>query len=111
MTDGGIYHLYPIGGMVRGADEFGETLKNIYLSTPPNGSFVDTWYEDDGSGRQKWILQFAGNEGETGNPIYYMMVSGGVEGDGRYLSVRSDGEFELVRGSLLTDFEKLVFGR
>jgi len=63
-----------------------------YLSTNDEGHNVDLWKEDDRSGRQRWIITPAGNDGD-----YHIKVSGGVhkgwfdKTTRTYLSVTSDG--------------------
>jgi len=57
-----------------------------FLSASDDGSKVDLWPTDDGSGRQRWI-QRPGPGGHWCN----ILISGGMKNDRKYLSVNSDG--------------------
>lgn len=66
-----------------------------FLSCTPDGVKVDLWTVDDGSGRQQWILEKA-NRSLLDNipdvePVYHIIISGGVNSDRRYLSCTPDG--------------------
>eukprot|EP01084_Bolivina_argentea_P155483 270945_1 len=81
------YHIYPIGGVTKIApdnvlDEDNHLRK--YLSSHQSGTKIDLWYQDDGSGRQKWVFEYIGND------IYNIRVYGGVN-DLYYLSATSNG--------------------
>lgn len=56
-----------------------------FLSCTEDGSRVDLWHTDDGSGRQRWFLKGLGNN------EYNILVLEGVQGDKRYLSCTEDG--------------------
>jgi hypothetical protein len=65
-----------------------------YLSTTADGSKVDLYSRDDGSGRQRWIIQpVRSNPNDTSRPTYnfYILISGGVANGRKYLSSNSDG--------------------
>jgi len=55
-----------------------------YLSVNSDGSIVDLWTHDDGSGRQQWVLEDRGS-------FWYFDIEGGVSGTRDTLSVTSDG--------------------
>ncbi|MDI9308595.1 MAG: hypothetical protein QM535_00150 [Limnohabitans sp.] len=64
-----------------------ETNKSL-LSCSVDGSKVDLWMEDDGSGRQVWdIVQVKGQP----QGIYNIIVSGGTIDGKKYLSCTADG--------------------
>lgn len=57
------------------------------LSTSKDGTVVDLWNSDDGSGRQKWDISLVAGFTD----VYNIKVSGGTT-DGRvYLSCTKDG--------------------
>ena len=61
------------------------------LSCAPDGK-VDLWDEDDGSGRQRWILESLGQSGPREEETYQITVHGGTsDPDKKHLSVASDG--------------------
>ena len=63
-----------------------------FLSTGENGG-VGLWYQDDGSGRQKWILVPV--EGDnSGN--YYIKVYQGVNNQKRFLSVVGESKVDIT---------------
>jgi len=66
----------------------GLSTNNSLLSCTADGTKVDLYNTDDGSGRQEWnIVQVIGQpEG-----IYNIIVSGGVTSDKKYLSCTEDG--------------------
>ena len=94
------YHIYPLGGVRQFFyDEEQLHGNRIYLSCTPNGGKVDLWFEDDETGRQKWILQYVGYNDANGNGIYYIKIRNGTDNNVRYLSVQSDGiNTELIDG-------------
>lgn len=61
-----------------------------YLSSSKNGELVSLWYEDDGSGRQRWILEY------TEEGYYHIKVDNGVYYDKTFLSCSSDGVYSSV---------------
>lgn len=64
----------------------GLTGNRSLLSCNGDGTTVDLWTNDDGSGRQEWnFVQVAGTE------LYNIIVNGGVTSDRRYLSCTADG--------------------
>lgn len=65
----------------------GLTSNRCLLSCNTDGSVVDLWSSDDGSGRQRW--QFVPVEGEDN--LYNIIVSDGVASDRKYLSCTMDG--------------------
>ncbi len=56
------------------------------LSCSPDGTVVDLWNVDDGSGRQEWNITLVPGLSDT----YNITVSNGVN-DRKYLSCTSDG--------------------
>jgi len=57
------------------------------LSCNGDGSVVDLWSQDDGSGRQVWEISLAPGHVDA----YHIIVSKGVSGDRKYLSCTADG--------------------
>jgi len=64
----------------------GYSLDNSYLSVNSQGTTVDIWHSDDGSGRQRWKVK-----GPLPGGGYYIMIAGGVKGKRKYLSTNSKG--------------------
>jgi len=64
--------------------------KRLFLSTTGDGEVVELWIEDDGSGRQRWVLEPVPS---SDVPNYYTIRAfGGMDGGGRvYLSCVEDG--------------------
>lgn len=61
------------------------------LSCPPDGSRVDLWTQDDGTGRQRWkFTKVDGND-----KLYHIEVFSGVTGTRKYLSCGADGRIDL----------------
>jgi len=60
-----------------------------YLSSPREGPDVDLYYKDDGSGRQRWTFQ------QAGDSVYVITLAGGKQDDKVYLGVRDDGTVRL----------------
>eukprot|EP01084_Bolivina_argentea_P154096 268650_1 len=105
ITNNGIYNIFILGGIEAG----GGIRKRIYLNAIPSGETVDTWYEDDYTGRQQWILEFIQYD-KLNNGIYYISVFDGTPEGKHYLSVSPICcEFTLVNGLLLTDYEQFIF--
>jgi hypothetical protein len=65
----------------------GLSTNRSLLSCNGDGSVVDLWGEDDGSGRQVWEISLV--PGHT--DAYHIIVSKGVSGDRKYLSCTQDG--------------------
>ena len=63
------------------------SVEGRYLSVAPTdaGTVVDTWTDDDASGRQRWIVQAVGKGGK-GNE-YTLAVAGGRAAKTEFLSV------------------------
>lgn len=59
-----------------------------YLSTNPEGSWINLWYEDDGSGRQVWKFDPVDN-------YYHILISKGVDGNKKYLSKKGKNGVDL----------------
>jgi hypothetical protein len=76
------FNIIVLGG-VEGVDK--------YLSANEDGTIVDLWGEDDGSGRQKWEFIPVKSDG-SGDEGFYIVVMGGVSGGRKYLSVSPDGK-------------------
>jgi len=64
----------------------GYSLDNSYLSVNSQGTRVDFWQYDDGSGRQRWKIR-----GPIAGGGYNIIVAGGVKGKRKYLSTNSAG--------------------
>lgn len=61
--------------------------KQKFLSCRADGSLVDLYDEDDGSGRQRWsFVPFPGQP-----DTYYVMIVNGLTTDRRFLSCKPDG--------------------
>ncbi|MDY0780027.1 hypothetical protein [Tenacibaculum sp. IB213877] len=78
MTIRGLHNLQILRGL---------TNNRSILSCTSDGSNVDLWNEDDGSGRQQW--EFKQLENKQG--VYNIIITQGVTGDNKYLSSNSDG--------------------
>lgn len=74
----GVYNIRVFEGSVNS--------NRTYLSSNYDGSKVDLWYGDDGSGRQRWTIK---NIPHTGTNL--IQVYGGVSSNKKYLSCSSDG--------------------
>merc|ERR1711956_166566 len=64
----------------------GFSLDNSYLSVNSQGTRVNFWTADDGSGRQRWKIK-----GPIAGGGYNIIVAGGVKGNRKYLSTNSAG--------------------
>jgi hypothetical protein len=77
MNFSGIHNLQVLRGL---------TSNRSLLSCTADGTKVDLWPNDDGSGRQEWnFVPVAGTE------YYNIIVNGGVSTNRTYLSCTSDG--------------------
>lgn len=56
-----------------------------FLSAPAEGSEVDLWDRDDGSGRQRWVFR------QVGDSTFVIRLAGGKKNDKMFLGVREDG--------------------
>ncbi|MDJ0837113.1 MAG: hypothetical protein QNK37_11395 [Acidobacteriota bacterium] len=63
----------------------GLTGNRSVLSCKADGSIVDLWSEDDGSGRQQWEFK------PLEKDIYNILVNRGLSSNRKYLSCNSDG--------------------
>ncbi|HEY9697856.1 MAG TPA: CAP domain-containing protein [Trichocoleus sp.] len=63
----------------------GVTTPRVLLSCTSDGTKVDLYHTDDGSGRQQWLFE------DIGNGKYRIRVAGGISNSRRYLSCTSDG--------------------
>jgi len=64
-------------------------IDRAYLSTTKHGRKVDIYYQDDGSGRQRWKIVLK-RDGVN------IIVAGGVAGSRKYLSTTTDGKSRFV---------------
>lgn len=74
----------------------GLSTNRSLLSCQASGGVVDLWYEDDASGRQRWVMNPV--EGAPAN-VYNFTVYGGTNPGELYLSVASDGSSVDLAGS------------
>lgn len=73
----------------------GLTSDRSFLSCRPDGT-VDLWNEDDGSGRQRWVLTELGPQGRHGEMTYLISVYAGVTSTGAiYLAWGANGQVGL----------------
>ena len=66
----------------------GLTTNRSLLSCPSDGSSVQLWGEDDGSGRQQWTFEEIPNS----NGLYHILVTQGLSSDRKYLSTTNEGD-------------------
>jgi len=76
----GSHHLQVLRGL---------TSNNSLLSCSKDGSVVDLFSNDDGTGRQVWNFQPVPNYSD----LYYITVSNGVTGPNQLLSCAEDGSY------------------
>jgi len=77
------YNILLTGGMNSRANV---RQDNAYMSTNHDGSVVDLWHDDDGSGRQRWKIT------KDKDGYFTITVGGGVSGDRKYLSTTANGD-------------------
>lgn len=80
VTSGLTYLLRPIKGL---------DSNRKYLSCAANGSVVDLWDKNDGSGRQQWLITKVGMEQNNG--IFHLVPHDGLSSNRKFLSCTSDG--------------------
>lgn len=79
--EGNIFNIIVSGGTDEG---------KTYLSARADGTLVDLYYEDDGTGHQRWVLDEVETDPQI--PSYYTLTPvAGVPTDKKYLSVQPDG--------------------
>jgi hypothetical protein len=67
----------------------GLTSSRSLLSCTGDGTKVDLWSKDDGSGRQRWTFVPIKVQGEE--EVYNIIVESGLSSNRKYLSCTSDG--------------------